>query len=81
MKFIDFKERSEEHIQEAEARIKLIEYLERGLALKSPVMEAEYAIDERTALSLYDCLVPRLKEHRRFRIDRDYKFSLADFKA
>ena len=27
-------------------------------------MEAEYVLDEQTALSLYDCLVPTLKEHR-----------------
>ena len=52
--------------------------LEILLALKGPVMEAEYAIDERTDLELYDCLKPRLKEHRRFRIQKDAKFSTAD---
>ena len=31
------------------------------LAQKTPVFEAEYALDERTPLSLYDCLVPKLK--------------------
>ena len=48
--------------------------------MKSPCMEAEYAIDERTTLSLYDCMVPKLKEHRRFKIQKDSPFSLADFK-
>ena len=43
-------------------------------------MEAEYAIDDRTALQLYDCLIPKIKEHRRFKINRDSKFSLADLK-
>ena len=30
-------------------------------ATKTPVMEAEHAYDETTALSLYDCLIPMLK--------------------
>ena len=55
--------------------------LEQLLAMKGPVMEAEYAIDERTALELYDCLRPRIKEHRRFKIQRDAAFSTADLKA
>ena len=55
--------------------------VELRLATKSPVFEAEYAIDEATSLSLYDCLVPRLKEHRRYRITKDSEFSIADFKA
>ena len=32
--------------------------------MKSPAMEAEYAHDERTPLSLYDCLIPKLRENR-----------------
>ena len=55
--------------------------LEGALALKTPVTEAEYAIDERSQLSLYDCLVPTIKEHRRFKVQKDEKFSLADFKV
>lgn len=58
-----------------------ITLLETRLALKSPTLEAEYAIDEASSLSLYDCLVPKLKEHRRFRITRDSKFSISDFRA
>ena len=38
---------------------------EQLYATKTPVMEAEYAFDESTALSLYDCLIPMLKENRR----------------
>ena len=49
--------------------------------MKTPVMEAEHAIDDCTAMSLYDCLIPKLREHRRFRIKKDEKFSIADFKA
>ena len=48
-----------------------MKYMELAVAQKSPVMEAEHAIDDRTALSLYDCLVPKIKEHRRFRILKD----------
>ena len=40
-------------------------------SVKTPVMEAEFAIDERSALSLYDCMVPRLKEHRRIAYKKD----------
>ena len=49
--------------------------------MKTPVMEAEHAIDDCTAMSLYDCLIPKLREQRRFRIKKDDKFSIADFKA
>ena len=41
-------------------------------ASKTPVMEAEYAFDESTALSLYDSLIPMLKEHRRLVVKRDF---------
>ena len=37
---------------------------EKAYAMRTPVMEAEYSHDDRTALSLYDCLIPRLREHR-----------------
>lgn len=46
----------------------MVKNLEAMLALKGPVMEAEYAIDERTSLVLYDCLKPMIKENRRFKI-------------
>ena len=55
--------------------------LEQKLAIKTPVFEAEHAIDERSALCMYDCLVPKLKEHRRFKVLRDEQMTLADFKA
>ena len=38
------------------------------LALKTPCMQAEHVIDEGTALSLYDCLIPKLREHRKFKL-------------
>lgn len=55
--------------------------MEIALAQKTPVMQAEHVIDDRTALNFYDCLVPKIKEHRRFKLQRDAKFSLADFKS
>ena len=54
---------------------------ESALALKGPVMEAEFAIDERTPLSLYDGLLPQLIENRRFAIKKDEQFSIRDFTA
>ena len=41
--------------------------------MNSPALEAEYAYDERTALNLYDCLIPRLREHRRLRIQPEFQ--------
>ena len=79
--FLDFKKRNYDTLRRAERINKAVTGLETSLALKTPVTEAEFAIDERTPLSLYDCLVPRIKEHRRFRITQDSPFSIADFKA
>jgi len=44
--------------------------VESLLAQKSPVNEAEYAFDERTPLTLYDCLTPKVKEFRKFTSER-----------
>ena len=55
--------------------------LETHMAMKSPTLEAEFAIDDASALSLYDCLIPQIKELRRFKITKDSEFSIADFKA
>ena len=56
-------------------------YLEQMVALKTPVMQAEHVIDDTTALSFYDCLIPKLREHRRFRVFAETPFSVSDFKA
>lgn len=51
------------------------------IAQKTPVCEAEYALEERSPLDFYNCLIPKLKEHRRFKVDSETKFSIVDFKA
>lgn len=66
--FLEYKARTYHILKERDYFLDRIQTLEYSLAIKSPVLEAEYAIDERTSLSLYDCLVPKIKEHRRFRI-------------
>ena len=58
-----------------------VKMLEMALAQKTPVMQAEYAIDETNPLSAFECLIPKLKEHRRFKLKKDDAFSIADFKA
>ena len=78
--FVGFKERTEEKMKKADQAIKEMSMLEVALAQKTPVMEAEFAMDDRTSLNLFDCLVPKLREHRRFRIQKDAVFSIADFK-
>ena len=57
---------------------------EHACAIKSPVMEAEYAHDDTTALSMYDCLIPKLREWRKFRIRPEIKYKemlVQDMKA
>ena len=44
-------------------------------------MEAEFAIDDRTALNLYDCLIPKIREQRKFIFQKEEKFSIEDFKS
>ena len=55
--------------------------LEIMIAMKTPCMEAEHVLDDRNAFNFYDCLIPKLKEHRRFKLLPDNEFSLADFKC
>ena len=43
--------------------------LENAISQKSPVNEVEYAFDDRTPFSLYDCIIPKLKEHRVLKFD------------
>ena len=79
--FVEFKQRTTEKLKQADIVLQNAHLLEGILALKTPVLEAENAIDDRTPLSLYDCLIPKLKEHRRFKLMKDSEFSIADFNA
>ena len=45
---------------------------EQAYALMSPALEAEFAHDERSPLCLYDCIIPRLREHRRLKIRPEF---------
>lgn len=38
--------------------------LELTLARKIPCFEAEYGLSDYTPLRMYDCLVPKVKEHK-----------------
>ena len=79
--FIAFKDRSTFQMKQADRMHKYVAKLEERLAMRSPTLEAEHAIDDRTALTLYDCLMPQLREHRKFRIAKDAQFSIEDFNA
>ena len=68
-------------IKEREMVLKKWRIAEHLSSLKTPVMEAEFAIDERSALSLYDCIVPRLKEHRRLAYNKEVPLSINDIMA
>lgn len=79
--FMDFKERNDEMIKEREVIKQKWQYVERALALKSPVMEAEFAFDDCSALSLYDCLIPKIKAYRKLQIRPEIIVGADDFKA
>ena len=44
-------------------------------------MQAEHVIDDGTVLSLYDSLVPKLREHRKFSVFQDTPFTIEDFRS
>ena len=79
--FKDFKARTAKHLAYAEEQKEYIANLERHLALKTPVMEAEFALDETSAISFYDCLIPKLKEQRRFLLPKHLEMSIDDFRT
>ena len=79
--FLHYKDRSDDQIKKFEELKRVVGMLELAVAQKTPVMEAEYAIDDTNKLSLFDCLIPKLKENRRFKIQKDEVFSIADFKT
>lgn len=79
--FMDFIDRNETMIKEREVIKQKWQYVERALALKSPVMEAEYALDDSSALSLYDCLIPKIKAYRKLQIRPEIIIGAEDFKA
>ena len=54
---------------------------EQVVALKAPVREAEFYIDDESPMRLYDCMIPMIKECRRFTVTAQSKFSIDDFKA
>ena len=40
-----------------------MKYVELSYASKAPVMESAYAMHNKTALRLYDCLIPKIGSH------------------
>ena len=46
----------------------MIAMLEMAVAQKTPVMEAEHAIDDTNRLCFFDCLIPKLKEKMKLKI-------------
>lgn len=79
--FIDYKLRNDELIEQRNFIHSKWLSAERALAMKAPVREAEYALDEDCALRLYDCLIPLIRENRRFLTRKDKLFSTCDYQA
>ena len=56
--------------------------LEQVLARDIPVFEAEFGLSEETPLCIYDCLVPRIREHKQNKImDLKANLKVDDLKA
>lgn len=79
--FLDFKDRTDFLLEQARRRGDEVKLLEQALCLRTPVMEAEYAIDDRSPIDFYNCLIPKLREQVRFRVKKDEKFSVSDVKS
>ena len=79
--FLDFKTRSEKMQYERDILLENWRTTEAALCMKSPVCEVEFAHDDRTALSLYDCLVPKLREQRRLNLGKDYQLTVSDIRV
>ena len=62
--FILYKRKTNSRLDESEWYKENVKVLEMTLTRKIPVFESEYGMSETTPLRLYDCLVPRIKEHR-----------------
>ena len=79
--FLAFKDRTDSKLAWADRMVTDVSHLETMIAMKTPVMEAEHILEEKNKFKFYDCLIPMLKEHRRFKLLPDAQFSLADFKT
>lgn len=67
--FIRYRKLTDDQIVENIYLKKKVLLLENAVSQKSPVNEAEYAFDDNTPFSLYDCVIPKLKEHRALKFD------------
>ena len=54
----------DEYVQGLDDAMARMTTAEAYAALRNPIYEAEYALEEDNPLALFDCLVPKLKEHR-----------------
>ena len=66
--FIEYKQQNDKLIAERDILLEQWAIFEKAYMLKSPVLEVEFAHDDRSPLSLYDCLIPKLREHRQLKI-------------
>ena len=63
LQFLHFKEKTFEKMDRMEKWHEEMKVVEKALALKNPVLEAEYIINtHKQPLGLYDCYLPQLKQ-------------------
>lgn len=73
--FIDYIKRNEELINERDYLYDQWRMFEHAFIQAGPALAAEYALDDRTAINLYDCLIPKLHEHRKFKIRPEFYYT------
>ena len=67
--FIFYKNKTQRQLDMSDMLQKKYREAVKAQCLQSPCFEASFATDNRSALKLYDCLVPKVKEHA-LRCDR-----------
>ena len=79
--FIEYKRRSEAVFEERKMLYDKWFQCEQAYAQKTPVMEAEFALDSTSKLQFYDILLPRLREHRLYDLQKASTMQIEDYRA
>ena len=63
--FLNYRLESQKKIDERDFLHDQWRLFEKAYCLRSPALEAEFVFDRRSALGMYDCVIPQLKEYRK----------------
>ena len=66
--FVNYRIDSEKKIDERDLLLQRWRLFEEAYCLRSPALEAEFVFDRRSAIGMYDCVIPQLKEYRKLEV-------------